>query len=94
MLLFFYVLHSVKFKKNSPIFEIVVEYGHCACLVFLHLWNVNLLPLELAGLECHQHHIIFIFFFSNRTQILFIVPILLLGNVSKECTIVRLLYPV
>ena len=56
--------------------DIVVEYGHCVCPISLHLWNVYLIPLELAGLECDSHHVNFRFPFSNYTQKQFIVPIL------------------
>ena len=57
MLLFFYVLHSVRFKKLFPMVGIVVEYGHCVCPISLHLCNVYLIPLELAGLECDPHQV-------------------------------------
>ena len=90
----FYVLHSVKFIELLPMVWIGVEYGHQVYPISLHLWNVYLLPIELADLECHPHHVIFIFPFSNRTQNFLIEPILFFGGFPNEYTIVGLVYPV
>ena len=92
MLLFFYVLHSVKFKKLFPIVGIVVEYVHYVCPISIHLWNVYLLPPELAGLECDPHHVIFRFPFSNRNQTFLLYRSFFREIFAKECTSVGLLY--
>ena len=71
-----------------------VKYVHQVSPISLHLWNGYFLPLDLAGLECDPHHVIFRYPFSNCTQKFLIVPILFWEIVSKECTIVVLAHPV
>ena len=53
--------------KLFPMFGIGEDDVHQFCPIFLHLWDGYLLPLELAGLGCDPHHVIFISPFSNCT---------------------------
>ena len=62
---------------------IVVKYGHCVCPIFLNLWDIYLLTLEEAGLECDTQHVIFRFSFPNCTQRFLIVPILFPGEIFQ-----------
>ena len=66
--------------KRFPMVGIGVDYGNQVCPISLHLWNIYLLPLELAGLECDPHHVSFRLPFPNRTQNFLIVPILFSGK--------------
>ena len=73
---------------------IVLEYGHFFCPVALHLWNIYLLSLKLAGFKCDPHHVIFRFPFCNRTHFLISYLSFFWAEFAKECTIVGLVYPV